>query len=145
MWYWPWWHPYHHKLRGPRCVRLYLRRNVRMGPTVSWFKDPSPVVSGYLVYWTHNGTLIAPVAVPQTAQGDVGGYSLDFGSSDPTITVQPGDVVGAAVASVSAKFNLQSPQIVSVLPWCPYPLSSTCSPRRSWRPYRGPTAVTLVP
>jgi hypothetical protein len=106
-----------------------------MDPTVSWFKDPSPVVSGYLVYWSYNGAAIPPFAVPQSAQSDAGGYSLDFGSSNPTITVQPGDTIGAAVASVSQKFNLQSPQIVATPPTVTEPVPAL----------GGPTAVTLAP
>lgn len=67
---------------------------------VSWQLSPTPGVTSYSVTWTYNGTALAPVIVPQSAAGDSSGYSLLFSTSEPSTTLNPGDVVSATVAAV---------------------------------------------
>jgi hypothetical protein len=83
---------------------------------LSWQKQTvaGATPTGYVVNWTYNGTALAPQTVPVTAAGDASGYSLDFATANPTVTVSPGDVIGATIDTVDATNNLQSAAVPSV-------------------------------
>ncbi len=77
--------------------------------TVNWTKTTVGTPTNYLVVWSVNGTAATPVSVPATALGDIGGYSLDYATSQPATPLKPGDVVGATVQANDAVNNLQGP------------------------------------
>lgn len=76
--------------------------------TLKWSASPSSNVTGYSVVWTYNGTAQPPQSVPRTAALDASGYTLDFATSNPSIAVQGGDVLGASITAVDATDNLAS-------------------------------------
>lgn len=95
---------------------------------VTWKADPSKKVTGYNVTWAYNGVAQPPVAVPRTAQGDQSGYSLDFATSQPTITVGEGDTISPQVESVDSVNNRTSPEIASVPASITEPLVALAGP-----------------
>lgn len=82
--------------------------------TVAWVASPSASTTNYLVTYTVNGTAQTQVSVPRTSAQDSGGYSSDINSALPSLTLNPGDVVGASVAANDSVNNLQSAAIPSV-------------------------------
>ena len=71
------------------------------------------VPTGYVVVWTYNGAAQTPVTVPANAAQDASGYSLDFGTTNPTLTVKAGDTIGATVQTIDAANNLLGPVVPS--------------------------------
>lgn len=76
--------------------------------TLAWGASPSNSVTGYSVTWIYNGAAQPTQTVPRTAALDASGYTSDFATSNPTITVQGGDVIDATVTAVDATHNLSS-------------------------------------
>jgi hypothetical protein len=70
--------------------------------TLSWDASATGSPTSYSVIWTYNGTAQPAQSVAATAAQDASGYSLDFATSNPTITVKGGDVIGATVQAVDA-------------------------------------------
>lgn len=66
-------------------------------------------VTGYNVVWTLNGAPAATVTVPQSASGDSGGYTADFNSGNPGVTLAAGDVVDCTVVAADTTDSLLSP------------------------------------
>lgn len=84
--------------------------------TLSWDASATGTPTSYAVIWTYNGTAQAPISVTQNAAQDASGYSLDFASSNPTITVKAGDVIGASVQAIDATNSLSSAVVISTPP-----------------------------
>ncbi len=82
--------------------------------TVTWTMTTTGTPTGYSVVWTRNGTALPAILVPATAAQDAAGYSLDFVTSEPAITVAPGDVIGATVQALDAVNGLSGPITPSV-------------------------------
>lgn len=81
---------------------------------VSWGASATGAPTSYQVRWTYNGSQMAAVNVPRTAALDASGYSLDFATSNPTITVKGGDQISAIVRAVDSVNNLQSDYVATV-------------------------------
>lgn len=82
-------------------------------PKVTWHKSPSLNVTGYLVAWTLNGTPVGTGTVAQANNLDSAGYSAQFGTLNPTVTLKANDVVGVTVQTVDAVNSLSSSVVVS--------------------------------
>jgi hypothetical protein len=87
--------------------------------------------NSYLVTWLYGaagGPPVAqtPISIPQSAAQDLTGYTSDFGSAFPSITLAPGDTLGATVVAVDAtNAALNSPPVVAptvTIPAAPVPL-----------------------
>jgi hypothetical protein len=84
--------------------------------TVSWGASASGTPTSYSVVWSYNGTAQAPISVTANAAQDTSGYSLDFATSNPTVAVKAGDVIGATVQAIDATNSLSSAIVPSVPP-----------------------------
>ena len=80
-------------------------------PTLTWQKSPSSNVENYQVQWIYNSANAALVNVPQSATGDASGYSTDFVSQNPTVTLKGGDVVSCSIIAQDTVNNLASAPI----------------------------------
>lgn len=76
--------------------------------TLTWSKSPSSNVNKYTISWTLDGNPAAVVDVPQSASGDSGGYSTDFNSGNPGVTLKGGDVVDCTIVAVDTVNGLTS-------------------------------------
>jgi hypothetical protein len=106
-------YPHHHPPGPPQRVHLRLvykhkRRKIVPDLTVSWTKPLIGTATSYNVIWIYDNTFLPPISVPSTAAGDAGGYTLDFNTSEPTITLSPGDAVNVQVIAVDATDNAVS-------------------------------------
>jgi hypothetical protein len=102
---------HHRRPKAPECVHLFIsKRRKTMTPdaTLAWQASPSDNVNSYLVTFTYNGAAQPSVSVPRTAAQDSGGYTLDFATSNPSLTVAAGDVIGAWIVAVDTADNLTS-------------------------------------
>lgn len=81
---------------------------------VSWQKTTVGTPTSYSVVWTQNGISLPPVSVSVTSAQDAAGYSLDFGTSQPGVSVKPGDVIGATIQAIDAANSLSGPVTPSV-------------------------------
>lgn len=79
----------------------------------SWQKSPSANVEQYTLAWTVNGVAATPSVVPQSASGDSGGYSADFGAANPSITLNAGDVVAGSLIAQDTVNNLNSSPVTA--------------------------------
>lgn len=82
--------------------------------TLTWTKSLTGTPTSYSVVWTQNGVALPAVPTPVSASSDVTGYSQDFATANPTVTLAPGDVVGATITAVDATNNLSSAATPSV-------------------------------
>lgn len=99
----------------PRNVRLNLSRkpNRKKGANMndailSWNASTSGNPTSYRVMWIYNSTAQLVQLVPRTSAQDASGYSLDFATSNPAVTVSPGDVIGASMDAFDGVNNLAS-------------------------------------
>jgi hypothetical protein len=94
-------------------------------PVVRWDASDSAGVTSYSVGWSRNGAAAgAPVSVPQSSAGDSGGYSSDWNSANPGVTLTAGDVLIASVAAINATTGLSSapaPSNSLTIPTAPTP------------------------
>lgn len=104
--------------------------------SLSWQASAAGTPTSYTVVWSHNGTAQPPITVPATAAQDASGYSQDFASANPTITVAAGDVIGATVTAVDGVHSLSS----AVQPSTPPTVTEPTEPV----PPSVPLNVTLV-
>jgi hypothetical protein len=98
-------------LGPPRKVILwikYKRKRNMNNATLSWKASLSGNPTAYQVTWGYNGVAQPVQNVPRTAGQDASGYSLDFASANPTITVKPTDVIGASIVAYDAVNNISS-------------------------------------
>jgi len=89
--------------------------------TASWPADASPNVNTYTLTWMRNGAALPPVTIPQSAALDATGYTADFNSNNPTVTLAPGDVVTASVVANDTVDSLNSTPTVSTPLTIPIP------------------------
>jgi hypothetical protein len=82
--------------------------------TLTWTKSLTGTPTSYSVIWTQNGTALPAVSTPASAGADTSGYSQDFATANPTVTVNPGDVIGATVQAIDATNSLSSAVTPSV-------------------------------
>lgn len=126
----------HRHIHRPRNVRLFLVLYKRRLPvndaTLAWQASPSQTVTSYSVVWQFNGTNQPAQTVARTAAQDAAGYTLDAATSNPGVTIQPGDVVDATITAVDATHNLSS------APVTPPPVTEPIAPPAP------PQNVTLV-
>jgi hypothetical protein len=94
--------------------------------TASWTKSATGSPTNYTVAWSHNGTVVTPTVVPQSTVGDASGYGADFGTSNPTVTLAPGDTVSATCTAIDTVNNLSSTPVAAsvTIPTAPVAPSS---------------------
>lgn len=85
-------------------------------PTVSWTKSLTGTPTQYTVKWTVNGSVVGSPVVPVTAAQDASGYTLDFASSVPGVTLNPGDQISVTVKADDVPNNLHSEEVASTPP-----------------------------
>jgi hypothetical protein len=121
-------------------LAIYKRRKkVMLDAIAAWQKPTVGTPTGYYVAWTYNGAALAPQLVPATAAQDVAGYSLDFATANPTITVAPGDIIGASIQAVDATDTLSGP----ITPTVPPTVTEPAAPPPAPGPVVNPT-LTLA-
>ncbi len=64
---------------------------------VRWSRPDGAVIANYIVMWSLNGNMLGLHVVPSTPEGDTNGYLRFFALDNPSVTLVPGDVVGASV------------------------------------------------
>lgn len=100
-----------------------------MDINLTWQKSPSSNVQQYVATFTYNGADQPPITVPANAAQDASGYSLDLGTSIPSIVLKAGDVVGASVVAVdtvdpgnlTSTADVATPVTVPSVPTAPQP------------------------
>ena len=114
MSWWEWilwflWYRYRY-LKPPRNVQLQQisGRPGMANAKLTWTKSPSSSVNQYSVQWMLDNNPAAQVPVPSSTNGDASGYSTDFNSGNPGVTLNNGDIVGATLTAVDTINNLQS-------------------------------------
>lgn len=106
--------------------------------TLAWKASATGSPTSYSVVWTYNGTAQPPQTVAASAAQDAAGYSFDFVTSNPTIVVKGGDIIGATVEAVDAS---QTPPLDSpIVPSSPATVTEPTAPI----PPGPPQNVTLV-
>lgn len=108
--------------------------------TLSWQASATGMPTAYVVNWTYNGTAIAPQTIPATTAQNAAGYSIGFAASNPTITVAPGDVIGATVQADDVPDSLVSAVVAST----PATVTEPAPPPPPPTPPGPPQNVTLT-
>jgi len=64
-------------------------------PVLHFVASVSPNVNKYNVAWTVNGTQAGSISIARDPAADTAGYATPFSAANPSVTLNPGDVLTA--------------------------------------------------